>query len=76
MGWVQDSVAPASHLFPPKIPLTFPSTRPVTVGLHIRWGDTATMAVLLVGESSYGVLAHMIAPPGGVTVVEIKSGTM
>ncbi|KAJ7907361.1 hypothetical protein B0H13DRAFT_697466 [Mycena leptocephala] len=142
MGWVRERLAPTSSHPPP--PLTVPPTRPITVGVHIRWGDTAatpgedmathtfygswalpdivrvladlrayahphgitlTIAmqqadpvvlaflnepqytlldsddvladlhtlsqndVLLLGESSYGVLAHLIAPPG-LTLVE------
>ncbi|KAJ7472127.1 hypothetical protein FB451DRAFT_314587 [Mycena latifolia] len=145
MGWVRERLAPTPlHPLPP---LTAPPTRPVTVGVHIRWGDTAaapgedmathtfygswalpnivrvladlrafahphgialTIAmqnadpavlaflnepfytlldsddafadlrtlsqndVLILGESSYGTLAHLIAPPG-LTLVE--SGT-
>ncbi|KAJ7728288.1 hypothetical protein DFH07DRAFT_1066415 [Mycena maculata] len=141
MGWVRERLAPTALLLPPP---TAPLTRPLTVGVHIRWGDTAsepgedlathtfygswrlpdivrvladlrayahphgialTIAmqnadsavlafldepvytlldsddsftdlrklsqndVLLLGESSYGVLAHLIAPPG-LTIVE------
>ncbi|KAJ7175057.1 hypothetical protein C8R43DRAFT_943329 [Mycena crocata] len=140
MGWVRERLAPEPLRPPPTAPLT----RPLTVGVHIRWGDTAsapgedlaehefygswalphivrvladlreyahphgialTIAmqnadaavltfldepvytlldspdafadlqalsqndVLLVGESSYGVLAHLISPPG-LTIVE------
>ena len=144
MGWVRERLAPAPLHTP--APLTAPPTRPITVGVHIRWGDTAaapdvdlsthefygswslpplvrvladlrafaaphgialTIAmenadpavlgflnetgytlldsgpaealadlralcqndVLLLGESSYGVLAHLIAPPG-LTIVQ------
>ncbi|KAJ7506039.1 hypothetical protein B0H11DRAFT_1974573 [Mycena galericulata] len=141
MGWVRQRLAPISPFLPPP---TAPLTRPLTVGVHIRWGDTAsepgedlalhtfygswslpnivrlladlrayahphgialTIAmqnadpavlafldepaytlldsddsftdlrnlsqndVLLLGESSYGVLAHLIAPPG-LTLVQ------
>ncbi|KAJ7221590.1 hypothetical protein GGX14DRAFT_388733 [Mycena pura] len=139
-GWVRERLAPPSHTLP--IPLTFPPNRPVTVGIHIRWGDTAvpdvgidhdfrgSMAIrdiirilrdiraqmgergvkltiamehadpavltlleekdytlvdsgndvavfqtlsnndiLLLGESSYGVLVHLVAPPG-LTIVD------
>ncbi|KAJ6554160.1 hypothetical protein B0H19DRAFT_1152731 [Mycena capillaripes] len=137
MGWVRERLAPTLAVRPPQ-------PRPLTVGVHIRWGDTAaapgedlathefygswalpnivrvladlhayahphgialTIAmqnadpavlaflneplytlldsddaiadlralsqndVLLLGESSYGVLAHLIAPPG-LTLVE------
>ncbi|KAJ7465233.1 hypothetical protein FB451DRAFT_432501 [Mycena latifolia] len=151
MGWVRERLAPPSNLLPPAIPLTLPPTRPITVGLHIRWGDTSdevkarnyttyfygsmgvpnvtrvlhdirtqaapygiklTIAmhraeldviarlnlsepytlldspddadpmsdlytlskndILLVGESSYGVLTHLVAPPGGITVVQLQ----
>jgi hypothetical protein len=140
MGWVRERLAPTPLHPPPTAPLT----RAITVGVHIRWGDTAaapgedlathefygswalpnivrvladlrayahphgislTIAmqnadpavlaflnesvytlldsddaladlralsqndVLLLGESSYGVLAHLIAPPG-LTIVE------
>ncbi|KAJ7738176.1 hypothetical protein B0H16DRAFT_100244 [Mycena metata] len=140
MGWVRDRLAPTPVRPPPSAPLT----RPLTVGVHIRWGDTAsapgedlsalafygswalpnivrvladirayahphgialTIAmqnadsavlgflnepvytlldsddafadlqtlsqndILLLGESSYGVMAHLIAPPG-LTIVE------
>ncbi|KAJ7690233.1 hypothetical protein B0H17DRAFT_1065292 [Mycena rosella] len=140
MGWVRERLAPTSFRPSPTAPLT----RPITVGVHIRWGDTAaapgedmathgfygswglpnivrvladlrayahphgislTIAmqnadptvleflnepvytlldsddafadlralsqndVLLLGESSYGVLTHLIAPPG-LTLVE------
>ncbi|KAJ6495902.1 hypothetical protein DFH09DRAFT_344477 [Mycena vulgaris] len=140
MGWVRERLAPTPFRPPPTTPLT----RPITVGVHIRWGDTAaapgedmathrfygswalpnivrvladlrayahphgislTIAmqnadpavlaflneslytlldsddafadlrtlsqndVLLLGESSYGVLAHLIAPPG-LTIVQ------
>ncbi|KAF7334579.1 hypothetical protein MVEN_02287800 [Mycena venus] len=141
MGWVRERLGPTAPFHPPP---TAPLTRPLTVGVHIRWGDTAsepgedlathtfygswglpnivrvladlrayahphgialTIAmqnadpavlafldepvytlldsddsftdlrklsqndVLLLGESSYGVLAHLIAPPG-LTLVE------
>ncbi|KAF8180795.1 hypothetical protein K438DRAFT_1841840 [Mycena galopus ATCC 62051] len=145
MGWVRDRLAPDSHFLPST--LSFPPNRPVTVGVHVRWGDTrsdfkewggnrlygsmalpnvvrilkdireqlgqhgvkVTVAmqlqdpdvlsilneteldytvidtgdtmddlyilsnndILLVGESSYGVLAHLIAPPG-LTIVEMQ----
>ncbi|KAJ7087489.1 hypothetical protein C8R44DRAFT_820203 [Mycena epipterygia] len=140
MGWVRERLAPTPSRPQPTAPLT----GPLTVGVHIRWGDTAsapdedlstlrfygswalpnivrvladlreyahphgislTIAmqnadpavlaflnepvytlldsnnsfadlrtlsqndVLLLGESSYGVLAHLIAPPG-LTIVE------
>ncbi|KAJ6458034.1 hypothetical protein C8R47DRAFT_1163656 [Mycena vitilis] len=140
MGWVRERLAPP----PVRSPLTAPLARPITVGVHIRWGDTAaepgedmathtfygswslpnivrvladlrkyahphgialTIAmqnadpavlaflnepvytlldsddaftdlrvlsqndVLLLGESSYGVMAHLIAMPG-LTLVE------
>ncbi|KAJ7184808.1 hypothetical protein C8R46DRAFT_1186113 [Mycena filopes] len=142
MGWVRERLAPAPIREPPTAPLT----RPLTVGVHIRWGDTASAPsedlathefygswalpnivrvladlrayahphgialsiamqnadaavlgflgepadtytlldsddaiadlralsqndVLLLGESSYGVMAHLIAPPG-LTLVE------
>ncbi|KAJ7495206.1 hypothetical protein FB451DRAFT_1387262 [Mycena latifolia] len=40
-AWVRERLAPATpSLLPP--PLTLPPTRPVTVGIHIRWGDTGT----------------------------------
>ncbi|KAJ7703725.1 hypothetical protein B0H17DRAFT_68165 [Mycena rosella] len=138
--WVRERLA---HATPPeRSPLTFPPSRPVTVGVHVRWGDTAgvfshggfrgsmgisniqrvlrdiraemgqhgvdlTVAMenadsdvlaqlneptytfldsgdaladlqalsnndfLLLGESSYGVLAHLIAPPG-LSIVELS----
>jgi len=149
--WVRERLTPTIPL-PPR--LTFPPTRPITVGVHIRWGDTAILPtndtfdpvthnfygsmslphialvladlrsqyaehgialtiameradvrvlewleeeaavdvgsytlldstdvvgdlqmlsgndVLLLGESSYGVLAHLIAPGPGLTLVE------
>ncbi|KAJ7624405.1 hypothetical protein FB45DRAFT_923343 [Roridomyces roridus] len=141
MGWVRERLAPST----PYAPLTAPISRPISVGIHIRWGDTGstdpdediaahnfygswslpnivrvladlhsyvhphgitlTIAMqnadprvlayinepaytlldpgdsfkdlqelsqsdlLLLGESSYGVLAHLIAPPG-LTIVE------
>ncbi|KAJ7495047.1 hypothetical protein FB451DRAFT_1213193 [Mycena latifolia] len=40
MDWVRERLAPEiPPLLPP--PLSFPPERPVTVGVHIRWGDTA-----------------------------------
>ncbi|KAJ7149485.1 hypothetical protein C8R43DRAFT_503880 [Mycena crocata] len=138
--WVRERLGRAELPIPS--PFTFPPTRPITVGVHIRWGDTAypnidldhnfrgSMAlrnitrvlkdiraelgthgmqlsidmeradpavlalleendytlidsgddvgdlhalsgndILLLGESSYGVLAHLIAPPG-LTIVD------
>ncbi|KAJ7032541.1 hypothetical protein C8F04DRAFT_1235318 [Mycena alexandri] len=140
MGWVRDRLAPTPVHPPPSAPLT----RPLTVGVHIRWGDTASVPsedlaalefygswalpnivrvladirayahphgialtiamqnadsailgflnepvytlldsddafadlralsqndILLLGESSYGVMSHLIAPPG-LTIVE------
>ncbi|KAJ6522225.1 hypothetical protein DFH09DRAFT_1330704 [Mycena vulgaris] len=134
MAWVRARLAPVPPpVLPP--PLSYPPTRPVTVGVHIRWGDSAgqfrgsmampnivhvlkdlrtdmgahglkiTVAMedadpdvlaqmeepeytlldsgdaiadmhtlsandfLLLGESSYGVMVHLIAPPG-LTIVE------
>ncbi|KAJ6523725.1 hypothetical protein B0H19DRAFT_1244125 [Mycena capillaripes] len=39
-SWIRTRLAP---LHPPPLPppLTIPPTRPITVGVHIRWGDTA-----------------------------------
>ncbi|KAJ7614939.1 hypothetical protein FB45DRAFT_1064563 [Roridomyces roridus] len=138
MDWVRERLAPTPLTLPA---LTFPITRPIRVGIHVRWSDTAykmppgefyfsmsmpnmrriladiqrdlgpvelTIAmreadetvltplkedgytytlldsrdwvgdikelsrcdVLLVGESSFAVLAHMVAPPG-LTIVEL-----
>ncbi|KAF7313932.1 hypothetical protein HMN09_00551500 [Mycena chlorophos] len=149
MPWVRERLSPHFTL-PPPLNTGLPPTRPVTVGVHIRWGDTAiaptnstfdpathnfygsmtlphisqvladlvatypehgvqiTIAmeradarvldwlelspgtytlldsmdvlgdlqqlsandVLLLGESSYGVLAHLVAPGPGLTIVE------
>ncbi|KAJ7088058.1 hypothetical protein B0H15DRAFT_296589 [Mycena belliarum] len=154
-AWVRERLAPAAP--PARLPpLTVPPTRPVTVGIHIRWGDAASAAhaapassvpthfrgsmntpalrriladlrasplgahglrltvamehadarvlaalgepdytlldsrggaggaladlhalgnqdVLLLGESSWGVLVHLVAPPG-LTIVEFSGG--
>ncbi|KAJ7864030.1 hypothetical protein B0H13DRAFT_2069863 [Mycena leptocephala] len=146
MGWVRERLTPD---MPPLPPLAFPPDRPISVGVHIRWGDTAAHVnrtgpfygswelsalqrvlgdlyeaagphgvvlrvamehadadvlaqlglgmtsnatytlldsgdafadlrelsyndVLLLGESSYGVLAHLIAPPG-LTIVHLQA---
>ncbi|KAJ7737825.1 hypothetical protein DFH07DRAFT_841932 [Mycena maculata] len=145
MDWVRERLAPPHHI--PPSPLSFPPNRALSVGVHIRWGDTAdrfessdgfrgsmalpniariladlraqpetrthginlTIAmenvdydilaqlnetapytlldsgdaladlqalsvddVLLLGDSSFGVLAHLIAPPG-LTVVQLQA---
>ncbi|KAF7324657.1 hypothetical protein MKEN_00507200 [Mycena kentingensis (nom. inval.)] len=151
--WIRDRLTPDALVAPLPPAITSPPTRPVTVGVHIRWGDTAVKAsdpfdgathefygsmslphiarvigdlraqyaehgiqltiameradprvldwlaeaagvvpgeynlldstdvlgdlqrlsasdVLMLGESSYGVLAHLIAPGRGLTLVE------
>ncbi|KAJ7472484.1 hypothetical protein FB451DRAFT_1367467 [Mycena latifolia] len=41
-AWIRERLAPATPpLLPP--PLTLPPARPITVGIHIRWGDTGTL---------------------------------
>ncbi|KAJ6583087.1 hypothetical protein DFH09DRAFT_1275442 [Mycena vulgaris] len=40
MGWVRERLAPAAPPLLPQ-PLSWPPTRSVTVGVHIRWGDAA-----------------------------------
>ncbi|KAJ7125773.1 hypothetical protein C8R43DRAFT_1212085 [Mycena crocata] len=42
MGWVRSKLALPDL---PTIAPVFPPTRPVTVGVHIRWGDTSARAV-------------------------------
>ncbi|KAJ7054164.1 hypothetical protein C8F01DRAFT_1374619 [Mycena amicta] len=148
MPWVRERMTPYIDALPPALTTGSAPTRPINVGIHIRWGDTAVLDkafdpathnfygsmslphisrvlsdlrarysqhgihitiameradsrvidwlgeeagsytlldttdvfldlqklsandVLLLGESSYGVLAHLIAPGTGVSFVE------
>ncbi|KAK7051829.1 hypothetical protein R3P38DRAFT_3593873 [Favolaschia claudopus] len=129
MPWVRSRLIPprsSSPFAPPSLPYSSNPSRPMSVGIHIRWGDTAPLRgtdisthdfygsmnfpdiariladlrasppthlkspsrwrkpttqalddlrvlsrsdVLLLGESSYGVLTHLLAPPG-LTIVK------
>ncbi|KAJ6476964.1 hypothetical protein C8R45DRAFT_1008427 [Mycena sanguinolenta] len=55
MGWVRDRIAPDSHFLPST--LSLPPNRPVTVGVHIRWGDTRSDFKELGGSRLYGSMA-------------------
>src|ERR1700753_2253287 len=55
MGWLRDRLAPDSHFLPST--LSLPPNRPVTVGVHIRWGDTRGKFKQLAGTDLYGSMA-------------------
>ncbi|KAF7350727.1 hypothetical protein MSAN_01633800 [Mycena sanguinolenta] len=55
MGWLRDRLAPDSHFLPST--LSLPPNRPITVGVHIRWGDTRSDFKELAGTQLYGSMA-------------------
>ncbi|KAJ7237569.1 hypothetical protein B0H12DRAFT_1138786 [Mycena haematopus] len=55
MSWVRDRLAPDSHFLPST--LSLPLNRPITVGVHIRWGDTRSDFKELGGSRLYGSMA-------------------
>ncbi|KAJ7125775.1 hypothetical protein C8R43DRAFT_1240624 [Mycena crocata] len=57
MGWVRDRLI-VPRVDPPR--LTLPPTRPVTVGVHIRWGDTASSKTNI--TSNHGFYGSMKIP--------------
>ncbi|KAJ7891689.1 hypothetical protein B0H14DRAFT_2687958 [Mycena olivaceomarginata] len=55
MGWIRDRLAPDSHFLPST--LSLPPNRPITVGVHVRWGDTRSDFKEYGGSNLYGSMA-------------------